>query len=463
MKIPEGKTLYPLSDAQKMLRWSEFFTIEPIKVKEINILGFYVKTPENPNSDVNEEAEALEKALNHVIRCNDSLRTRIIKTFKGLRQYISNYNYQHIERINVNGECGFEDFIKNISKHKVGWFDDSLIYAKILIMSPHQCAMILRIHHTIFDGYSIRLMFEQLKDAYNCYISGTEPKLPDKEYSITDYFKTLDKYRVSKQRKADIKYWYKAYNNQRNYSFPAGRRSEKGDCSSVENIIDHNLYQRIIVLARDFNCSLQSYMMTMAALTTYALTGKDNFCIYSLTHGRQNLNAKKTIGCMQNTVPTFYDFNANEPVSKIVSKSYMEFLEALSHGRLSMSVQTLLSYKEPLKNWLNFNHAWMLFSSMEFGELFESSTDLRLGLLPLLNLPSQFYVSMLETPKSHITFKLTYQTRKFTKTQAELILSTYVKLCKLVADNPDLTPSQLKIRLNNDGAISKKLSKRKLK
>lgn len=444
MKIPEGKTLYPLSDSQKMLRWAEIFSIEPLKVKENNILGFYIKSPINSNADVNEEADALERALNHVMRCNDSLRLRIVRTFRGLRQYISDFKYFHIERINVDGEPGFEEFIKNVSKYKVDWFDEVLVCAKILIMSPYQCAMILRIHHSVIDGYSVRLFFEQFKDAYNCYISGTEPKMPDKEYSITSFFKTLDKYHTSKQHAADKKYWFKVYNNQRNYSFPAGHRSEKGDCGIVKNTVDRDLYQRITALTHECSCSMQSYMMTMAALTTYVLTGKDNFCIYSLTHGRQSLIAKKTVGCMQNTVPTFYDININKPISEIVSDSYMEFLEALSHGRLSMGEQVPLSYKEPLRHWFNFNHGWMLFSSMEYGQLFESSADLSMGFLPQLNIAHQFYVSMLETPGDHITFELAYQTRKFTQAQAQHMINTYIELCKLVADNPQMTPRQLK-------------------
>lgn len=449
MKIPEGKTLYPLSDAQKMLRVAEKFSIEPVKVKENNILGFYIKTSINSNSDVNEEAEALEKALNHCLRCNDSLRLRIVRTFKGLRQYISDFKYLDVERINVNGEQEFEEFLKKIDKYKVDWFDEVLICAKILIISPYQCAMVLRIHHSIMDGYSVRLLFEQLKDAYNCYISGTEPKMSEKEYSITSYFKTLEKYHTSKAYAADKKYWFKVYNNQRNYSFPAGYRSEKGECDIVKNTIERDVYKRIVELTRELSCSMQSYMMTMAAFTTYVLTGKDNFCLYSLTHGRQNIQAKKTIGCMQNTVPIFYDLDVEKPVSEIISDSYMEFLEALSHGRLPMGEQTLLSYKEAIKNRFNFNHGWLLFSSMEYGELFESSDDLEMGFLPQLNIAYQFYVSMLEIQGDHITFELTYQTHKFKKTQAERMLNTYVEVCKFVASDPQITLKQIKTQLDN--------------
>lgn len=449
MKIPEDKVLYPLSDAQKMLRWAENFSIEPSKVKENNILGFYVKLPEDFNRDANLGADALEKALNYVIKHNDSLRLRVVKTFHGLRQYISDYVYRTIERIPVNGEHGFDEFIQNISKYKVDWNDESLVFAKILMLSSTQCAMILRIHHSIIDGYSVRLLFEQLKDAYNQYIAGIEPEAPEKEYSITNFFKTIEKYHNSKQHSTDRKYWFNIYNKQRHYSFPAGYRSEKGACKTEEITIENDLYQRILTLAHDCNSSLQSYMMTMAALTTYVLTGKDNFCIYSLTHGRQNLIAKKTIGCMQNTVPTFFDISAEKPVSKIVSDSYMEFLEALSHGRFAMGEQVPLSYKEPIKHFFNFNHGWLLFSAMEYGQLFENSNDLRMGFLPQINIAHQFYFAMLEVPGDHITFDLSYQIRKFKQAQVVKMLHTFVEVCRLVVENPTVTPEQLKRTLNN--------------
>ena len=65
-----GKTLYRLSAAQSLIRWAEMFSIEPRKTRENNILGMYVLVERDADAD------ALERAFNHLIAHNDSLRLR---------------------------------------------------------------------------------------------------------------------------------------------------------------------------------------------------------------------------------------------------------------------------------------------------------------------------------------------------------------------------------------------------
>ena len=67
------KDIYPLSDSQKLLMWSQVFTLEPKAVKENNILSFYFLIPNNCS------LKALERAFNLVVQNNDSLRLKIFR------------------------------------------------------------------------------------------------------------------------------------------------------------------------------------------------------------------------------------------------------------------------------------------------------------------------------------------------------------------------------------------------
>ncbi len=442
--IPEGKKLYPLSDAQKTLRLAEIFSIEKKKTKEANVLGFYVKTPADTNYDADKKAKALEAALNYIIRYNDSLRLRFIKKSGKMLQYIADHEDRVVECINVDGEKGMQNYLEKIDRYPVNWYDDSMVWAKTLVMSPNQCAMILRIHHAVIDGYSVRIMFEQFKSIYFAYLNGEEIKAPAKAYSITAYFNSLEEYRGSKQHDEDYAYWKHVYTSQRKYRFPAGRRAERAACANTSIKLEKDLYMKILNMSREYSCTLQCYMMTMAALTTYVLSNKDNFCICSLSHGRNNFMAKKTVGCMQNTVQSFYDIDINKPVTALIENAYSDFLEALSHSRLPTTEHTPLGYMEALKNGLNFNHCWIMFSAMEFGTILENSTDLYINILPKTNLPHQLYVAMLEIPGDHITFNLEYQVRKYSLEQANRMLETYLKVCSAVVENPQITPKKLR-------------------
>ena len=439
MSLPADKILYPLSEAQNLLRWSEFFTLEKKKVKENNVISYCVTAPYNESGDAIRIADAMEGALNDVIKNNDSLRMRIIKTGKGLRQYVKDFSPYVCDRIPIDGEEALKKEITGMGKYKVDWLDESLVVAKIFILNEHQAAMLIRIHHAIFDGYSATLFFEQFIDAYNALIAGDMPKEPKKTYSIIDTYKEDEEYMKSADHAADRKYWFRKYNHQRHYSFPAGYRSEFGDCDARDIMLDGELYEKICELAKTCSCSVQAALMTLAALTTYVMTGKDNFCIYSITHGRRKFAAKKTIGCMMNTVPIFYDIdNTDKTVAEYISESYLDFMDALTHARLPMGEQVPMSYKEPIKHFFNFNHGWLMFSTMDY-ETVKEKTDLEILDIPELNQPYQFYACVLEVPREYVKIILKYQTRKFNEKQVLNILETYKKVCAIVADNANMT------------------------
>lgn len=447
MRIPEGKTLYPLSDSQKLLRWTEIFSLEPTKTREINIISFYIRVTKDADPD------ALEKALNHVIAVNDSLRLRIVRTWRGWRQYIADPEFVHFPRMNVSGDAAFQEFLKNAYKFPVPWLGKSLVWARLVQIGAGDWALVMRMHHAVMDGYSIRLICQQLQAAYHCYLAGEAPA-DGKRYSILDFFKAEKKYSDSPQHEEDRKFWSYAYNHQRHYSFPAGHRSEFGACASANFSIEHDLYQRLSSLAQASSCSLLSLLMSMVALTTYVATGKDNFALYSLTHGRHTFAQKKTVGCMMNTVPIFYDVDTNKPVSEQFSIWYMNYLDTLSHGRLTMGEQVPLSYKEPIKHFFNFNHGWMLFSPMEFGSFFEQA-DMEMEMLPMHNLSSQFYLSVLDVPGEHVRFSLDYQTHKFKQSTISKLTSQYLAVCQAVADDPSITPKQLRAALTGTESAKK--------
>jgi hypothetical protein len=434
--IPGEKQVYPISAAQRILRWSEMFSIEPRKVKENNIISSYMRISDNCNMD------ALEYAYNELIKNNDSLRLKLFRTAHGIKQYIKDYTYTKLEQISVDGDAGFKDFLSNLNRYPVTFFDDNLVWAKLVIRAPGDCSLVTRIHHAVVDGYSIRLIFEQLEKYYDCYLRGETPDAP-KTYSITKYFDLQDKYEKSEQHTADRKYWFHLYTHQRRLSFPAGYRSEIGDCASERMAVSHDTYQKLQALASRTNCTLQSLLMTLAAVTTYVVTGKENFAIFSLTHGRLNQYLKNTVGCMMNTVNVFFDLKPDTTIEKLLPECYLTFLDTLSHGRLPMGEQIPMTYIEAVKHFFNFNPGWLLFSCMEYGDLFAHSAY-EMSMIHQTNQAHQFYLSMLDVAGERVDFELSYQTRRFKPEAVRQLLKAYYDVICCATDHPQWRIEQIR-------------------
>jgi hypothetical protein len=436
LKIPDDRPIYPISAAQRVLRWSEMFSLEPRKVKENNIISSYLRVPADCDLD------ALEQAYNDLVRYNDALRLRIFRKGKETLQFIKEIEYMQLPRVPLDGEAAFKAYLATIQQYKITFFSENLVWARLLILGPGDGVLLMRMHHAVTDGYSVRLMFDQLETYYEARRRGEIPE-PAQVYSVVKYFELQAAYAKSEQHQADRRYWFHLYTHQRCYSYPAGYRSEFGACDAEKMVIGLEEYTRLLQMARQTGCTLQSLMMTLVAVTTYVVTGRENFTLFSLTHGRLNKSLKNTVGCMMNTVPIFYDLQPDGPVQTQIRDNYSRFLEMLSHGRLPLGEQVPMSYPEAVKHFFNFNPAWLLFSCMEYGDLF-AHARYQMDLIRSTNQPHQFYLSMLEIPGEQLDIDLSYQTRKYRPQTIKQLLQAYSAVIGSTLDHPDWTLRQIK-------------------
>ena len=421
-------------DSQTMLLWSQVFTLEPRKVQESNILGFYIRIRGG-------DEKALERAFNKLIETNDSLRLRFCRIdFLKIRQFIDDYAYAQLPQKTLNDEQTFESYLRQISKIRLRMFGERLYWAELVRIPDDSIILVMRFHHLIMDGYSISLIYNRIVEAYEAFTNGrsSEPV----QYSILHGLEQQQKYKKSKRHAEDRKFWMNSFNKQPNYSFPAGKRSEIGACDIQEISLKGQLYLDTIELASRLFCSVQSLIMSAAAFTVYKITKQTNFCIYSLTHGRYDAAARKTIGCMMNTVPVFFNLNPEQTLQSLIQEEYMNFLETLKHGQFSLSEQTPLSYKEPVLHGFNFNHAWLLISAMEYGAAFSNSA-FEAKMIPGTNQPYQFYAMILEIPGEQIDIRLRYQTRKFSADQVSCFLQQYADTIRKLTSSPDSRLSEI--------------------
>ena len=436
--VPEGAEVYKLSSAQTLLKWTEVFSLEPRKAKSQNILSMYMVIDDDP------DIGAIQKAYNKVIEINDALRLVIFKKGGKSLQFIRDFEYEELEVVELGDTReDFDNYVKDLDSFLIPWTDHPLVWAKIVKFGT-SAGLVMRMHHAVSDGFSLSIVIRQLDRFYNAYKNGEEPDAKQ-ETTIVKFFEKEEKYKSSPMHDADRKFWRHEFNHQRKYSFPAGYRSEFGAGDSVKGMIEGKTYERLMQFCADTNCSLQSVLLAIMVLTVYCVSGKENFCIYSMTHGRNTPYLKKTVGCMMNTVPVFFDVNDEEKkknITDFVSGTYMNYLLHLSHGNLSMSELTPMTYKEAFLHFLNFNHAWMVFSSLELAEA-SNVKDKEFRFIPFTYLAHQFYGAVMEIKGKGIKLGLDYQIHKYKKPKVEKLLEKYKEVAAAVVFNPDKTVEEI--------------------
>ncbi len=303
----------------------------------------------------------------------------------------------------------------------------------------------MQFHHLVCDGYTVSMINEQIDRFYNIFASGEEPS-EEKVYSITKYIEAETKYLVGPQYKSDRKFLKRAYNHQPNYSFPAGRLSLRSSKAGTTYVIEGERYKRLMDFCARSKCSQPSVLMTLAAVAVVCLTGKENFCFYSLSHWRTTAYLKKTMGSMANPFPVFYNVPGGAQLGHFVTDSYMAFLEWFSHGRYPIGQQILMSYKEAVVKHIWHNHFWAVFSAMEF-EKDAAKAELEIGGVGTEFFFSLFYCAILDLPGTRVRLSVEYDSKRIPPQKMLQIIAVYDRVLDAFLDHPEWTVDACKAHI----------------
>lgn len=361
----------------------------------------------------NASPEAMNAAMNAVVRDNDCMRLRIVKKGRKYSQYFNDYEPFTLELENVADEAELEAKIEAYRDEYVLITDARLWKAK-LVASPDAVALVVRLHHACSDGYSQEMLFSQLDAHYSAIISGTEPA-GKKPGSYLAAIESDQKYFHSDDYAEDREWWRKAYKKQRysRYCIPTGSRA-MGDHTASEHMnLSPALCEALTAFCKENACSLQSALMTLTAITTWRLTGKREFQFFCLSHGRSTLRLRRVMGCITATVPVMFKIDESATIADTVVNGYSDYLEYLKRCRFPNSEHVPLYLAKSILNGFNFANNWMVFSAMTYDRTsYLSQYEFRY--LDNDYSTSQFYLGMTQLPDGGMDIYLKYHKKLYT-------------------------------------------------
>lgn len=150
------------------------------------------------------ESELLMRAVDDTIKSATGLHIRCIEKEGALLQEIPFSTVFHTEKM----ECSMHEAFQLMRKDTETFLDltkDDLVRAIVFSPSSEEHLLYLRIHHLVSDGYSFRLLFQQITERYQALQNGT----PFTK-SFGDYVQMIEQensYKQSKQAEEDQAYW----------------------------------------------------------------------------------------------------------------------------------------------------------------------------------------------------------------------------------------------------------------
>ncbi len=381
--------------------------------------------------------ELLQKIGNWLLEKNDAFRLKPVYKFPwNWSQYIEPYKEETFSLVQFDSEEKYEAFLEKEKCNNIRLLKDPLYVFRILVRPENKYTLWIQMHHFITDGYSIKLIANQVREL-NGYFKDETPLLIPVAHSYSDYITKEKTYRKSSQFKGDSTYWKKVFRFDKDYSFPAGSRSMMVEGDSRFITIDPPLYKKLRWFCEKNNLSVSSVLNSNAAVLVYAITGATYFSMATLSYGRNDGVTRNTMGCMMNSPIIMYRVEKEKSFENFCSKNYQENLEMLRHVRFSNIDFTPLSYVLCTLKGMNFNHSWILLSNMDYestflkgeprGRMFWSNSNI-----------SQFYAAIFDLPKEErVKIELRYQTKRFKDEEMVKVLSAYVNLLEALLDEPN--------------------------
>lgn len=407
-------TYYKLSNSQREILLDEVISSEK-NPAVLNTLGFRLFIKEDYSED------AMIFAFNKVIEENDALRLRLKARGKAPLnakkeyQYISDFVHTVPETVYVKDEAELDAFAESDISKAVIPERETPLYRAYLIRCENGGGIVFLMHHLISDGFSVEIMCRQFEGFYFAYKNGTT--YSPKTGSITALFDKEKDYPGSSKEADDMAFWTSEYKAQRHYSIPPGYTARKADSSVSSLTLKEGLYEKVTEFCKDNGVSVPSFVMSAVSAAVKVISGKDNFALYFLLHGRDTFIMKNTVGCMVKTVPVMYSIDGSISFKEKAVLDYQNLLNALSHSKIPFSEHVKKGYFLSVKNGFNFNHNWFLCSAMGIGSL---THDSKIGFKPVKThkLSNIFYCAVYNIKDiSSLQLELTYQKEKYTEDQ----------------------------------------------
>ena len=429
--MEKSREYYPLTSSQNMIFSTSQSTLSVRLAKKCSTLVLVFEW-----NDTLADENLIKQAAQVLIDRNDSFRVRIERGLFGKhRQYINQTETPEFGEKSFSTDEEYEAWLAQAYQIIMPVFNVPL-YKFVIVKRPNgKMAFWIAMHHIMSDGYSHRLTHDYFS-AYYLALQEGKP-IPDlKEGSFLHTIQREIKYLNSNRVNEDRAFWKNMFDNETEYSVPGGWRTLFIRADTHDYMIENETYEKLMQACAEFGCSHNMLLMCAVAMTTYKLSKKRVFPICSLSYGRTNAEARRTIGCLANTPVLMYHVDPQLSFKEFTMKHYRESIEAMRHVEYPQDKLTLLTFPRAIKNGMKFNYAWFAFSPMEFEAAF-AHTGVPARSFIMEGIVSQMYCSVFHHAvqnKFHIELK--YQMRKYPKHKIQRYSNMFNQVLNAVLSNP---------------------------
>lgn len=277
---------------------------------------------------------ALEKALNHVVKINEAMRTRIIEQGSTPVQYFSFYEDFKIDFFDFSGKP-IEDLYEwdtTLSRIPMPFIDSPLFYFAMFKLNDSDGGFYSKLHHFITDAWTEMLLCSQIMNAYRAFSEGREPAQAS-NYSYVDYIAREQKYLDSERFNSDKEYWVNEFTPIPEIVTLQTKKPAKKSLAAKRKsfILTHKDAEKIRSFCKENKITVFSFLLTMLTIYINRITSSNDIVVGTPVLNRLNSQEKQMTGMFISTVPLCFRIDENSRYIDYARNINASWLSILRH------------------------------------------------------------------------------------------------------------------------------------
>ncbi len=385
---------------------------------------------------------ALQQSFNALVARHDALRTTFPRLEgRPIQQIAPPFALPlELEELPDVSEAALAARVRQLLAEPFDLATGPLVRVRLLRAEAQTHVLLLLLHHTIADGWSLQVLLQDLAALYSAAVQGAPADLPPLPVQYPEYAMWQRQWMDGALRAAQLEYWRAALAGAPPYlALPTDHPrpalpSYRG--ARVPIALDAALSVGLRAVGTQYGGTL--FMVLLAALDVLLArwSGQADLVVGTAVAGRTRVELERVVGCLMNTLALRVDLGGNPSFGALIGRVRVVALGAYAHQELPF--EQLVEDLKPARELSHSPIVQVMFVLQNTPLPSIDVPDLRMEQLDGERLTAKFdlMLELFETPDG-LRGSLEYSTDLFERTTIERMVRHLQMLLEQVAGDPE--------------------------
>ncbi|MBW4597355.1 MAG: amino acid adenylation domain-containing protein [Brasilonema angustatum HA4187-MV1] len=395
---------------------------------------------------------ALEQSLNKIISRHEVLRTNFQTFSEQPVQVIADSLTLSVPVVDLTKlpeserEIAYQQLATAETARPFDLTSSPLIRVSVAKLTEVEYALVLTIHHIVFDSWSMGVLMGELTTIYSALCNNSSPELPELPIQYADFAIWQREWLQTEVLQTQLDYWKQLLKNAPTLlELPTDKprpaiQTYRGATQYIKS--SNELSKALANFSRQEGATL--FMTLFAAYVTllYRYTGSDDIVVGTPLANRDRLEFEGLIGFFVNTLVLRTDLSGNPSFQQLLSRVRQVTLQAYTHPDLPF--EELVKALQPQRNLSHTPLFQVLFVLQNVPISEVDLAGLTLSSLPVEGATAKFDLSLsMQNTATGLVSVWQYNADLFDASTIERMGGHFVTLLKSIVNNPQQQISQL--------------------